>query len=58
MDESIEVGDMVKLHPSKWVELEIVSEKDEHGFYQARLVTSRAIISVHERSIELCQKNL
>ena len=57
MDESIEVGDTVKIHQDRPLQLEIVSKKDELGFYDARIPNTGSIVKIHERVILLCQKN-
>jgi hypothetical protein len=57
MDEIIGVGDMVKIHQERPLELEVVSEKDELGFYDARIPRTGSIVKIHERVIVSCQKN-
>lgn len=57
MDDSIEIGDIIKLSEGSPVELEIVGDKDEHGFYRALLLVNRVVIGVHEDSIVLWRKN-
>lgn len=57
MDDSIGIGDIIKLSENSPVELEVVGDKDEQGFYRALLLVNRVVICVHEDSVVLWKKN-